>query len=1456
MTHVHHPRAGTTALAAVLSALWFAPVARAQPVSSARCRGGAEIVRIGFTTFETATDLGDDRSWYRNLEQYLQDIAEKSTHSASFECPVEFDVHLGNYYQVLAWFRAREIDAAVVSAFVADVLEVEAGAVPVVEFAEHEQPNDRDFEPQVAARVADSWSTTPSQELDAFVCLALRDAAQSLRLPLPTCPANGKLDDYQLNATAHLSASGFVTPILYVRKVADGILADHRMAAPMTAGDRRALLDAFWPKIFSAVAFSFSRGKLQGGGDMAPDPPRAKPRQLFFSYSGKYEDENPPVIAGGERQQPAPGHWRGYGKDQALRIPRDVLVLSQEANQRIHGTGPFTPLAWSSDAIKWGSRGYTGAVSLVPPNDKGPPDARATFARLIRCGFGFGVPSEEYGCQPEPALAAIYDQWFKNGRYDFTIAEVLTLLKQDQENSGQRKLALVLPGGGVKAAYQSRLLDELYLNRKWLANPAPGKGDHQGDVARTEQSALQVDTIAGTSGGAMVGLFAARARTGTLASLWLDGEAVQTSASDIFPRLGMLRFAGLYSVVVILQMALAILFWFGRYRDDRIESYEPAPKRITGLLALVLFAFPMAIRAAISRGDAYEQALAHPLRLAQFASYVPLTEAVLYGASICLVHFAWTCCVPVESTGAEIDSWRSFFARFFADAVAFVKETSSRTKVGRRRILSLLLICGGTALTVSALSLTEWRFHHGIYTGSFLAAVGTLIVAIGATVLAAGGSRNARLEGKGAYLRSIAVVAAVVTLSFGGVAIASAGGAATLLEIAPPFWEWTLFVSSGTIFLLVVLQQALQNTRVGLWMIDSLSYLAKQQAFLGRRMTPLGSLLIIHGVALLLWAVFVTPALYDNANAFSFFRDRLRNDLKGSEEVKFAANLVVTGSSLEPATSGANRMLPGDQYFCFDGATGCPRQLRTPRWHNVSPGGKLDIDRVLGPVFASGSPFPVLPDYRVELGAIFSGRLVDGGFVHNTPLQAAVWTDARQALIVHSSPRENDGEILEDRNRMSSRLAQNAARLLPFMFDQSQGVDRDVASALTIASLAPICDSKEEPFPFMADFRPRVVKRMVHCAEDDILKDRRIGRIDSWGRPRRYRHISAPKPAWSELPTDGWTPGVYKALTANLAALDNRLPALDAAFDIDNTTIQNDFGEALLRQLIIKQRFAKDNPEFWRLFPDEVAVQMRQLLRDSGACTGLDIARASEWPERCRDYFVLFWRQYQDRRKRDARDAYVWAAQLLVGLKPAAVDQFAEAVWDEEETRDVDRVSVKSERYGTITIDAGLRRRRQIAQLIWLLKARGWNVWLVSASSEYPVKVLARKIGIGPGHALGIRTGVSEGTITSEVIQPVPYKEGKVEALKEVQAVGGDGYFGFAAGDSSGDLPMLNEVSRIEIESPAAQAWRPAAAHAARDGARGMVLVVGTTIKDADLKPFRVRQAEFVDDMPVKASRK
>jgi HAD superfamily phosphoserine phosphatase-like hydrolase len=1037
----------------------------------------------------------------------------------------------------------------------------------------------------------------------------------------------------------------------------------------------------------------------------------------------------------------------------------------------------------------------------------------------------------------------MYDSWFSRGEFEFTVDEVMALLRQDQENSGQQRLALVLPGGGVKAAYQSRLLDQIYA-MKWLANPSRDQPAAAEQKERNEQGEqekfppLQVDTVAGTSGGAMVGAFAARSKAGrSLQSLWLsDKGEVTTSAADIFPLLGILRFTGVYAVLAVVQLMLVLYFWFRRDSADKIGSYEPAPKRITALVALLIIAGPAVIRFSLAP---IEMAAGGPVVP---STYVPVVEAFVFGAIVCLSHFVLTCCVRVKrdgpgqeskpaAHGGRIDCWAAFFKNLPRDVshlLGFRRGTGSgdvpvRSRAVRRahRLGGLLMLAGIALAAVAAASrsaavqlTTLGPFH--VYLHSALTAAGLLLSASAVVLLAAAGNVS-EMVGCLDYAKAMAVVVGVVGATFVVIGLAAHRGAATLLEIAPQFWAWTGLASLVCIALLCVLAKFLPRTALGKWVFERLWYLSRHMSFLGRTTTPLGSMLILNGVALVLWAVWVTPALYDNASALAFFRHRLQTDLGGeTKHVTFDANLVVTGSSLEPTRVGETVLGPGDQYFCFDGITkGCPRQARSLRWHNVT--GAVGVDDVLNPVFASGSPFPVLPDHAVQI-ASFSGRLVDGGYVHNTPLQAAALTGARQVLIVNSSPREKQASA--ERAGGLSRLAKNIARLLPFMFDESQSSDRDLTPSLTVASLSPICD--QQPFPFLADFRPRVVKRMVACATSDLEGRKRIGRVESWGHPRQYSRIAAPAPAWEGFFDSQWKRDVEKALAKKLNDVETgntRSPALDAAFDVDDTLIKNDAGEAFLRELILRRQYAYASPAFWALFRDEKTKRDLKAAAAAHPCQGASFDDVGAWSDACRDYFDEFWGYYQALVERDPADAYQWTAQLIVGLRASEVDHFAADVWDQETKRPLRPVTITSPHFPTASIQLGLRLFEPMRKLVATLRERHWNVWLVSASLDPVVKQIAARVGVAEGHVLGVHLASdSDGRFTATV-ERFPFQDGKVAALTAVGALEGKESMAFAAGDSAGDVPMLKrarvalmidhgKIEPKQIQGPGAL-WQP-----------------------------------------------
>jgi hypothetical protein len=150
--------------------------------------------------------------------------------------------------------------------------------------------------------------------------------------------------------------------------------------------------------------------------------------------------------------------------------------------------------------------------------------ARDEFAQRIESVF---VPRNH-----ETALTALFNRWYHDGRYAFSIDEVIDVLKVDQVIRKAPRAALVLPGGGVRATYQSVILDYLYgkriVNAGWLHRGSNSNDCYMADVMPPiEDQRLVINGIAGTSGGALLGYFASRRDTSpskVLTKLWIDDE--------------------------------------------------------------------------------------------------------------------------------------------------------------------------------------------------------------------------------------------------------------------------------------------------------------------------------------------------------------------------------------------------------------------------------------------------------------------------------------------------------------------------------------------------------------------------------------------------------------------------------------------------------------------------------------------------------------------------------------------------------------------------------------------------------------------------------------------------------------------------------------------------------------------------------------------------------------------
>ena len=175
----------------------------------------------------------------------------------------------------------------------------------------------------------------------------------------------------------------------------------------------------------------------------------------------------------------------------------------------------------------------------------------------------------------------------------------------------------------------------------------------------------------------------------------------------------------------------------------------------------------------------------------------------------------------------------------------------------------------------------------------------------------------------------------------------------------------------------------------------------------------------------------------------------------------FARDLVVTGSCLEQTSAD----LPSDLYFYAPAGAGEAPPDYGERGVPLAERPEMLLDVVLG----SGSVFPVFPARTLENFPRPGERveLIDGGFVHNSPVEAAVRWGATHVVLIEADPHER----AERRN-----FLQNAAGAFNHLYHQAQQVDARSREKeqVVIFSLRP-----DPPHLCMLDFADNLIEAAI-----------------------------------------------------------------------------------------------------------------------------------------------------------------------------------------------------------------------------------------------------------------------------------------------------------------------------------------------------------------------------------------
>ncbi|WP_413289660.1 HAD family hydrolase [Bdellovibrio sp. HCB337] len=156
------------------------------------------------------------------------------------------------------------------------------------------------------------------------------------------------------------------------------------------------------------------------------------------------------------------------------------------------------------------------------------------------------------------------------------------------------------------------------------------------------------------------------------------------------------------------------------------------------------------------------------------------------------------------------------------------------------------------------------------------------------------------------------------------------------------------------------------------------------------------------------------------------------------------------------------------------------------------------------------------------------------------------------------------------------------------------------------------------------------------------------------------------------------------------------------------------------------------------------------------------------------------WAHYEELKKKDPTEAYLWLAQILNGQKLQTVQEWAE---------------------NAVKAQAPIPVFEEQKKIIELFKSKGVRVYVVTASIKWAVDPGAKLLGLEPKNVIGIETHVENELITQNQKGIITYQMGKVEALLE--HTDGKKPF-FASGNTMGDFQLLNSATDLAMAVSAA----------------------------------------------------
>ncbi|HEX8410865.1 MAG TPA: hypothetical protein VF883_18520 [Thermoanaerobaculia bacterium] len=979
------------------------------------------------------------------LARYFEEVSRAY---ADLGMEVEIVPVHGNYYQVLQWFRDGEIDGAVVSSFLAYLLtsDENIAVYPVIEISRLKRGvAPLDDVPATVRAVQDG------RDLDDPVgkfqeCLA--KVAEAVRDPLLPRQC-------EFRFVSHLSATGFLLPMLAIEEVLDPRLA--WIDPPLSAKES----EEFWAKVAE-----WSRFTLWHGAEIPLEKGRVT---VTFSYAGSGRPGTSlqmkrripilqdALLLGRPRRNGGESSWRKdpFREEALLREAATgangdlypALVFPSPRGYCVeNAASPWVNAGLAMEGLEDVGGGYRSTASWCESR-------REAFAKIVETR----LPGE-----PSRALETLFKRWYEEGDYPFTTEELIDLLKFDQQIRKAPRAALVLPGGGVRATYQSVILDWLYSG--YIANagsyvvahsePATASPDRDRVTSEPPQDRLVINGIAGTSGGALLGYLASRRnaeRSSELTTQWVTAsDEVKTTPLAIFPAFGVLRWLS----------AIALLAVFAATAAIHLPNIPPAPLRqvpfwYTSILSMVVIGSPFFI---------WRNAIDDP-------TYPQPWEILALLVVLLVAHVIHSISAANPAAGHSSRRLRFGITILLAGVGSIYMLVEGNPHGGleseSERVRHLLLLLERSELWTP------------------LSACALLLVVAGLSLIASARGMCVDPNRRSAYLHGWMVLLALLTGTGLIFLIGLQALHVTTLELTGDYWIWIFVGALFTAKLIVTAGRIFPNARFQ----SGIAFLSSPSGTAPFPYTPTMSLAIWGGLAAMVWLVFVAPSLYSAGRGRNAFSNAIDVNRRARERVPLVVSMTGFGVQSPRFES------PSGDFYASDARW---KEVRPPHTKYTTRFFALPQGDFRDAVFASASPFPIYPAAKVQTDSKPKkpGLFVDGGFAHLVPIEATTLFGAAQVLVIENVARQETGTRRAEAQRLGS-LTTNMGNALNFLFERSQDLDLKTARHAMVATIAPDWTG---PNPFLMDFREPVIRKLKAEAMND-LRGHRIGRVRSWGQP-------------------------------------------------------------------------------------------------------------------------------------------------------------------------------------------------------------------------------------------------------------------------------------------------------------------------------------------------------------------